>query len=61
MTEKICAHCGKMFIVAHCGSYLYKKTQRRGNSSKTVYYCGYNCMRKANPDKPFKHSDLLRK
>jgi hypothetical protein len=42
---KICAYCGKTFIVpGTCGAYLYRKGKR--------YYCGYNHWREAEQDKP---------
>ena len=60
MIEYVCPVCGKKFIVSNRGGYLYKVIKRLDRKrSQTVYYCGYNCMRKENPDKKFKVSDLV--
>lgn len=41
---KVCAHCGKVFLVSgSCQDYLYK----RGN----LYYCGYNHWFITTPEK----------
>ena len=43
-----CAKCGKVFYWTNIESYIYKKSTTRltSNKPKTIYFCGWNCMRK---------------
>ena len=41
-----CNICGKFIDRLFWDEYVYKKEISTGYSNKTVYFCGWNCMRK---------------
>ena len=42
-----CYECGKVFERDYLDEYVYKKAQYDlgGHNKKTLYFCGWNCMR----------------
>lgn len=55
MTIK-CGYCGKEKIIeALLRDYMYKKKTRV--DEKTVYFCSYDCMRKAIKEKPDRYCE----
>lgn len=41
-----CAECGKEFFIPCVSYWTYRKPAWRATHEKTVYFCGWNCMRK---------------
>lgn len=55
--EKVCAVCGKDFVVQDPGAYLYKLNDykiRQAGHKKTprlLYFCSYSCIRAYKKEK----------
>ena len=44
-----CDYCKESKLVWLLSEYVYKKKKKKG---KVVYFCSYNCMRKAEQENP---------